>query len=49
MARLAPSPAKAREMLRNPPHGQALSGKQERFFRALAHGWKPTRLTGRKG
>jgi hypothetical protein len=37
----APSPAKAEEMLKNPPHGKPLTGKQKRFFGGLAHGMKP--------
>lgn len=36
-----PSPEKAREMLKNPPYGKALTKEQERYFQALAHGWKP--------
>lgn len=37
-----PSPAKAKEMLANPPHGHS-TPKQRRYFEALAHGWRPTR------
>jgi len=32
---------KAREMLENPPHGRPLTDKQEKTFRAIAHGWEP--------
>ena len=39
---------KAKEMLANPPHGKKLTGSQTRYFQAVAHGWTPTRLTGRK-
>ena len=41
-ARAGPSPAKAAEMLDNPPHGKALSTKQRRYFGGIKHGWKPT-------
>lgn len=39
---MPPTPEKAREMLRNPPHGKKLTGKQERYFQGLAHGWRPS-------
>lgn len=32
---------KAKEMLKNPPHGKALSKKQIAFFQGVAHGMKP--------
>ena len=38
-------PAKASEMLENPPGGRPLSLKQTRLFQAVKHGFKPTRLT----
>lgn len=37
-----PSPGKAQEMLDNPPKNQPGTKRQKRFFRALAHGWKPS-------
>ena len=40
---------KAREMLKHPPRGRSLTGKQKRFFRAVSHGGKPTRLGGKAG
>lgn len=42
MADSAPSAAKAKEMLANPPHDKPLSKKQKRYFQALAHGWRPS-------
>lgn len=36
-----PSAAKAREMLKNPPHDNPLTEDQKRYFQALAHGWEP--------
>lgn len=43
-----PSPAKAQEMLDNPPKNQPGTKKQKGFFRALAHGWKPTGKKAKK-
>jgi len=40
------SAAKAREMLRNPPHNKPLSKKQKRFFEGVAHGWHPSHMAG---
>jgi len=41
-----PSAEKAAEMISNPPHGKALSSKQEHYFQALKHGWKPSKQQG---
>lgn len=41
-----PSAAKAAEMLENPPRGKKLTGKQEKYFRALEHGWEPSYQDG---
>lgn len=38
------SPAKASEMLDNPPHGKALTGKQTRLFQMIKHGGHPTKV-----
>jgi hypothetical protein len=35
------SPQKAKEMLKNPPHGRQLTDKQKKYFQAIAHGWEP--------
>jgi len=40
------TPDKAREMLKNPPHGKPLSEKQRKTFLAISHGWKPKRADG---
>lgn len=37
----APSKAKAREMLHNPPHGKPLSDAQRGYFGAVASGASP--------
>lgn len=33
---------KAKEMLKNPPHGKKLTEKQRKAFQAIAHGWHPS-------
>ena len=44
-----PSPEKAKKMLADDSaQGHALTTKQEKFFRAIAHGWKPTGKKKRK-
>lgn len=40
------SPEKAKEMLKNPPHGKKLTSKQKKLFQAVAHGWKPDAANG---
>jgi len=41
--KMGPSPEKAKKMLAdNSAQGHALTDNQKKFFRALAHGWKPT-------
>lgn len=42
------SPAKAREMIENPPHGKALTGPQHRLFEMVAHGGTPNRVRKRR-
>lgn len=37
------TPQKAREMLRNPPHGQPLTRKQRGLFGLIASGKRPRR------
>lgn len=39
---MAPSAAKAKEMLKNPPRGKPLSKKQTHYFQAISHGWRPS-------
>lgn len=42
------SPAKATEMLKNPPGTGSNSPAQVRLFQMIKHGGKPTRLGGKK-
>ena len=47
MASGGPSASKAAEMLRDgTAQGHKLTEKQKKYFRALAHGWRPGRQTG---
>lgn len=40
--RTGPSPAKAKEMLKDGSvQGHSLTDKQKKFFQAVAHGWRP--------
>lgn len=41
-------PAKAKEMLHNPPHGQALTDKQRGLFGLVAGGGTPTRMKSKR-
>lgn len=44
-----PSPQKAKKMLADDSaQGHPLTDKQKSFFRALAHGWKPTGKKSKK-
>jgi hypothetical protein len=43
LERVGPSKSKAKKMLQDDSaQGHALTDKQKKFFRAIAHGWKPT-------
>lgn len=51
MPRTTLKPAKAAEMLRNPPRGRPLSRKQHNYFEMVKHGGKPRKASrsGRGG